>query len=253
MPEVKQPEGSKRRCLILTEPPRTEVADTLNHIIAPYGIVDETEDRWLPKGLSRRNESRLREGDELLSCEHCDGLRDWWLRDPTRGNTPNWDVASTCTMADGKPGLVLVEAKAHLGELSRAGKTLTEKTNQKNHDQIGIAIAKAKRGLNEASSGLVFTVSRDSHYQLSNRFAWAWKIASLGTPVILVYLGFLNAREMAEGKRKYRLITDDDAWSRTLHRYADPVVPAEVWGSGILKMRGVPLYPLIRTLDLNPR
>jgi len=39
-------------------------------------------------------------------------------------------------------------------------------------------------------------LSRDSLYQLANRFAWAWKIASLGVPVALVYLGFIAADQM---------------------------------------------------------
>ena len=28
---------------------------------------------------------------------------------------------------------------------------------------------------------------------MSNRFAWAWKLADLGVPVVLVYLGFFRA------------------------------------------------------------
>jgi hypothetical protein len=33
-----------------------------------------------------------------------------------------------------------------------------------------------------------FTI--ESHYQLANRLAFAWKLASLGLPVALLYLGF---------------------------------------------------------------
>ena len=35
-------------------------------------------------------------------------------------------------------------------------------------------------------------ISRDRCYQFSNRIAFAWKLVSLGIPVVLVYLGFLN-------------------------------------------------------------
>jgi crotonobetainyl-CoA:carnitine CoA-transferase CaiB-like acyl-CoA transferase len=31
-----------------------------------------------------------------------------------------------------------------------------------------------------------WSLSVDSHYQICNRFAWAWKIASLGVPVVLI-------------------------------------------------------------------
>ena len=43
-----------------------------------------------------------------------------------------------------------------------------------------------------------WSLSRDSHYQLANRFAWAWKLADMGLPTILIYLGFLNAAEMKD-------------------------------------------------------
>lgn len=35
-------------------------------------------------------------------------------------------------------------------------------------------------------------ISHASHYQLSNRIAFAWKLASLGVPTVIVYLGFLS-------------------------------------------------------------
>ena len=66
--------------------------------------------------------------------------------------------------------------------------------NKANHNQIGDAIQQANHGLEPLLPG--WDLSRDSHYQLSNRFAWSWKIASMGVPVVLVYLGFLNADEM---------------------------------------------------------
>lgn len=34
------------------------------------------------------------------------------------------------------------------------------------------------------------TISRDSHYQFANRLGFAWKLASIGVPTVLVYLGF---------------------------------------------------------------
>jgi hypothetical protein len=40
-----------------------------------------------------------------------------------------------------------------------------------------------------------FHISRDNRYQMSNRFAWSWKLASVGVPVVLVYLGFVGAAD----------------------------------------------------------
>ena len=39
-------------------------------------------------------------------------------------------------------------------------------------------------------------LSHEHHCQMSNRFAWLWKLAELDDTVILVYLGFLGAVEM---------------------------------------------------------
>ena len=71
-----------------------------------------------------------------------------------------------------------------------------------------------------------WSLSRDHHYQLSNRFAWAWKLASLGVPVVLVYLGFLGAEEMHDVGTPFQ--TTDD-WAGTLMRHAAGTVPDSCW------------------------
>ena len=58
-------------------------------------------------------------------------------------------------------------------------------------------MSEANQALNQTLPG--WALSSKRHYQLSNRFAWAWKLADLRLPVVLVYLGFLKANEM----RKY--------------------------------------------------
>jgi hypothetical protein len=55
----------------------------------------------------------------FLNPEQREALTTWWLAVRERANTPNWDIVSTCQMV-GRQGLVLVEAKAHAGELHRA-------------------------------------------------------------------------------------------------------------------------------------
>lgn len=103
-------------------------------------------------------------------------------------------LASTCTIG-GRLGLLLVEAKAHQQELhaAMAGKYKGLKTNERNHEQIGAAIAQANDGLNRIMQG--WNLSRDAHYQVANRIAWGWKVALFGVPVIVVYLGFVHADE----------------------------------------------------------
>jgi hypothetical protein len=81
---------------------------------------------------------------------------------------------------------------------------------------------------------------------MSNRFAWAWKLADLGIPVILVYLGFLNAREMSD---KGKPFVDHADWECAVKRHSQPLFIPEVWAHR-LAIGEVPFVPLIRSLDV---
>lgn len=173
-------------------------------------------------------------------------LMEWWLEvaGPTSW-TPLWDVAGTCSI-EGRDGLILVEAKAHSNELSTSGKQKPRSENgRKNHERIGSAIAQANVELRRAAGGS-WALSRDNRYQLSNRFAWSWKLASLGVPVILIYLGFLRAREMMPDGAPFR--TEDD-WEATLRGYARGVCDDTCWGMRV-DVNGTPLRALIRAIDV---
>jgi hypothetical protein len=199
----------------------------------------------MPRGFADPKEAKLGECDALLTPAIREELTSWWLVHPAGANTPNWDLASTCTIG-GKQGLILVEAKAHdtepktLGKVSRFSSKSVE-----NHDQIGTAINEANAALNGICPG--WAITRDSHYQLSNRIAWAWKIASLGIPVILVYLGFLNAEEMANCGKPFR---SAEEWRRSILDHAEGLVPETVWEQRI-QTTGAPMWALIRSLDLS--
>ena len=60
----------------------------------------------------------------------------------------------------------------------------------RHHDEIGNAISEARGALLHYCDNV--SISRDNHYQLSNRIAYTWKLASMGIPTILLYLGFTN-------------------------------------------------------------
>ncbi len=64
-------------------------------------------------------------------------------------------------------------------------------------------------------------VSKNHSYQAANRFAWSWKVASLGTPVILVYLGFVGANQMSDRGEPFASLQD---WTRTLESHFRGVV-----------------------------
>jgi hypothetical protein len=136
---------------------------------------------------------------------------------------PNWDLAATCTI-EGQRGLVLVEAKAHAKELSPAGKVLRKdasENSRENHERIGQAIEEARQALDPIVPGV--RISRDTHYQLSNRVAWAWRLATLGVPTILMYLGFVGDTGIDDVGPHFE---NEDHWQRTIREYMEGVIPA---------------------------
>ncbi|MBI3743283.1 MAG: hypothetical protein HY261_03230 [Chloroflexi bacterium] len=214
----------------------------LTAIAKPSGAIVRSDDRWMPQGFDSVDEAKLGENSALLEPDHRRELTSWWSKISARANTPNWDIASTCSIED-KPGLLLVEAKAHVEELSLASKTEPKtKNGWINHEQIKKAIAAANSGLNDFCPG--WSLSVNSHYQLCNRFAWNWKLATMQIPVVLVYLGFLNCQEMSD---EGELFATPNAWERSLHAHADSIVPGQVWGSRI-DVQGTALWAIISSL-----
>ncbi len=237
--------GSLLRCLLLTGLPRHHTAELLTNLVrVPNIVVSSHKDIWMPQGLRDYRETTLVDTVDFLSPDKCKALMKWWLDKPRGANLPNWDIASTCTI-EGKKGLLLVEAKAHDMELSEVGKSRPTTINsQMNHNRIALAIEQANSGLNEVLKG--WALSRDSHYQLSNRFAWTWKLASLGVPVILIYLGFLNAMEMSDQGQP---LDSSNAWEISIRNHAKDFVPDDAWGER-LEINGTPVWFLIRSMQL---
>ena len=144
-----------------------EVTVTETDFWMPCGRPVWTDGRWNRKPAA---EARLDRDAGFLAPKLRQQLRDWWLAVPKGANTPNWDLAATCRI-EGRKGLLLVEAKAHVNELSDAGKSKPARENsRRNHKRIGSAIEEARTGLALVSGGS-WGISRDRCYQLSNRFA----------------------------------------------------------------------------------
>jgi len=236
---LREQRGSRARCLSLTEDP---AAVSLQSLVEPYATIDPARHMWMPKGLSQPQEAKLGETPGFLSFGQREVVTEWWLAVRGGANTPNWDIACTATIG-GREGLILVEAKAHANELKTNGKP--DRGNEDNHARIAAAIGEANRGLNSILPG--WALSRDSHYQLCNRFAWSWKIASLGFPVILLYLGFEHAEEMHDQGPP---IADAGAWVGLVKDYGRGIVPEAAWENELL-VTGTPLRPLIRSLRLD--
>ncbi|MXY95227.1 MAG: hypothetical protein F4047_17315 [Caldilineaceae bacterium SB0670_bin_27] len=252
--------GSRPRCVLLLDGGKEEVAARLTRLVGVEDVTIAGDDIWQPRGkpvqkldgswdTTTAEEVELDKPTDLLPLSTSERLRNWWLAaSENRPRTPNWDIASTCTIRGAK-GLLLVEAKAHWNELARSseGKRLAKSASVgtlKNHEKIGTAIEEAAVGLRAATGGS-WRIARDTHYQLSNRFAWSWKLASLGTPVVLVYLGFLYATDIAKGGN---LFHSEAHWERIVKGHCEGVVDSSCWGQW-LDVNRVPMLPLIRALN----
>jgi hypothetical protein len=149
----------------------------------------------------------------------------------------------------GRPGILLVESKAHRRELSNeeGGKLLQPNSSKDNHVRIASAIAEANSDLGDG-----WTLSRDRCYQMSNRFAWSWKLCTLGYSVALVYLGFLRADEMREDKQEPFEQSSD--WRKAVEEHSALLFSAGVWNHG-LTVHGSTFVPIItsRSVPLATR
>jgi hypothetical protein len=232
--------GSRARCLLMTTGSREMVAARLTALVEPFAMVDPARHTWMPGGVDAPREARLGEAPHFLASGHREQLLAWWLAVRQRANSPNWDLAATATIG-GREGLVLIEAKAHSGELSRSG---CAATNMYNARQITRAIQEANAELNGVLPG--WSLSAATHYQLANRFAVGWRIATLGVPVVLVYLGFLDAEELTgTGREVFR---SEAGWDEALRGHARGTVPADAWERAI-RIRWTAL--LIRSLAVS--
>ena len=243
--------GSKPRCHLFTDGTKAEVARRLTTLVHPHGLVSPTC-RWSPVGFDDVTELQLHRPNPLIPGEMRADLENWWF-EVRGGSGPTWDLVSECTVGGGtgaRPGVLLVEAKAHSAELKgeSRGKWLVDgatRNSRRNHERIGRAIEDANLGLRSLTGKQVWGLSRDNCYQMANRFAWAWKLASLGTPVVLVYLGFLNANEMSDEGDPFGEHAD---WVRCVKAHAKGWVPEEVWDRCWTSPDGTALIPRIMSV-----
>ena len=236
-----QQRGSKPRCHIITDGSAEVVADRLTKIADGHAKVTG-ENIWMPRGFVSVHEAQL-DKSPLLSTFTSEKLAAWWLPELQQFNkTPFWDIVSTCTI-DGRKGLLLVEAKSHEKEL----KSDQCKAGSESRASIDAALAEATNGLTQVTK-LTWKLSSKNYYQLSNRFAWTWKLSELGIPVVLVYLGFLNANDM--NKRDEVPFKDQDTWCRSVKSHSATLFPNEVWGRR-WSVNKVPFIPIIRSLEVS--
>lgn len=206
----------------------SEFVDSVQHMIATTGLAVSNTEQWQPKGYADSRESVLvGKDDPFLSTAQCEELLDWWLVHRRGAKMPTWDLIMPATTATGTPALILFEAKGHGTELSSEGKKPpvrdtpeAQARSDENHAQIGAAIQQASTELGRSIQGI--SIALDASYQFSNRIAFAWKLASMGIPVALVYLGFVGDSEIAPLGDYF---ANDEEWDTVFQQYIQPHFP----------------------------
>jgi hypothetical protein len=216
---VRERRGSRPRCVLLTHGTVQRVSDRLTALSSPALVVN-SGDTWAPRGFNAASEVTLADCSETLLAKRLQAeLARWWLA-KQGGRLPTWDLVSS-GRAGREQGLLLVEAKAYDQEL------LLEKSRRispENNASITRALREASLALEAVMPG--WDLLR-APYQLANRIAWSWKLATMGIPVVLVYLGFLHAIEMSD---RGEWFTDHAAWEALVRGHAAPGVPSGAWG-----------------------
>lgn len=244
--------GSRKHVLDWTG--RPGFLSELAALLTPAPIRLSNSCVFMPKGVGAPAEARLEAFGPACFPEQLAiwaALQDWWLTHKAGANTPNWDIAVACEI-HGQPGLVLVEAKANWPELGVAGKSLSIDASGKsreNHERIGGAIADACTGWRTIDQRI--DITRDSHYQLANRLAFTWKLATLGIPTILVYLGFTGDEGIRDAGQPF---ADDADWRKAFEAYASNAIPLELFDR-CLTIASTPVWLMVRSrsvLEISP-
>jgi hypothetical protein len=218
--------GSRKHILDWTSLEAQVFLSSLNDLLRPTGAAVAPSDMWMPRGYDAPEEARLGKAQASFVNEATRRMMaDWWLVHKRGANVPNWDLAATC-IVERRRGLVLIEAKAHENELKPDGKPLASNASdnsRENHERIRRAIEEARQALDRMVPGV--QISRDNHYQLSNWVAWAWKLASLGLPTVLVYLGFIGDLGLADVGPYFE---SERHWQQVAREHMKPVLPLDL-------------------------
>lgn len=239
--------GSSDHILTWTDKSPEIFVKELNELINLEFVNVSADDDWMPKGHNNSKEALIWDvPDNVISQKNKAEIRKWWLKHYRPANTPNWDFFSTCKI-NHDIGLILLEAKAHFGELEKHGKRFNKNPSEKskeNHCNICKAIAEANRSLKQVNAKV--NLSIETHYQLVNRISYAWKISSLGIPVILIYLGFIGDKAMSGH------FNSEKDWESCIEGYIKDVFPKKLAEKPIEayeknKSSAKPFWFLIRT------
>lgn len=174
----------------------------------------------LVEGKAHVNE--LKEYDRCRAGKENEGLSEQLRKTLTKNNTaiPIEVEQAAWTVRDENGNILYIIEKNSGSSLNIYGKATP------NYVRIGKALDEAGEALSKITGKQVNITHkmRHTHFQLANRVAFSWKIASMGVPVILVYLGFLRDKTLGDEKR-YPPFENDNDWKRELRKYMGEYIP----------------------------
>lgn len=238
--KAKDFKGSRFRCLQLTSLPMVQLKNALSEIIAPYAELSDSL-QVSPRGFLQSQEIILTKINSFVSEEIREELKHWWLDSGEK--SPNWDIVANCQV-NGKECLMLVEAKAYKGEFKVQGDPTSASGRNREHIRAAIENSNNQLAQSTYTNSSDWNLNITECYQLSNRLAWTWKLASLGIPTILVYLGCLNCSEWSDAYSSH------EDWERHILTASQAIVPQSIWNQS-WQANGTTFAPLIRSLDIN--
>lgn len=241
--------GSYRHMLDLVSSPHFEAI--LGNLLEETNARLANPDYRHPKGRSKKKDWTESDFEEYTRKYPLDCLpggldRKWWI--PFKGNRPTWDLICHIEF-EGLPGLLLVEAKAHVGELGeKDSKTGPEKGNARsiaNDYSIRLRLAEASLALTRLGIGH-FQLSADHQYQLSNRIASLQKLCSQGVPTLLVYLGWLNSPDWSSDP-----LSSHEHWESVVKNHTEAIAPWEFVGQRHQLDGSATMQMIVRSLEAN--
>jgi len=216
-----QPNGSRKHILDLLE---SDWRPSINTLISRSGFQLADEPHLQPYGIQNADAWVEFEIEKYLNnwMSACPQIAEnWWLAHKTNKNRrPTWDLIGELHGDNNRSGILLVEAKGNVKELTPK-KGMTKSTGSQksdaNENQIKKRIRETQRVLNRLNRSKI-TLPFDEHYQLVNRLAYSCHLASLGYNVVLLYLGFCQDTYFDDP------ILNDRHWQRVMGGYMEDVV-----------------------------
>lgn len=143
--------------------------------------------------------------------EEFDEIKRKWDKFWVKGRNPqNWD--GVIKIGEGEK-YILVEAKAHLGEIKSS--CTAEEQGKGGKKQIQEALSKTKKhfGVKTENDWQV------DYYQLANRLAFIYFLKDeFDIEADLLYFYFLNGYETTEDNRNYKSVPLANKWDKAIHK-----------------------------------